>query len=327
MNGFIGGSGSTGSSLVANVLNRHPDLFCGPETHLFTKHQLFKQWEENKHKIIEDKLKSYAWHMYSRTEVLNKNYGWTTKKLNDLIEYAHFIEEFSDEFFTSAARSYGKRYWIEKTPSNVYGFKDLTAHFPNCFLMQTIRNPYDTIASLNRRGFSIYYSTCMYMVNTCVGLAMRNYDKYIPIIYEDMVKNPDSVMNDICDRLGIKYDATMLQPTEMGFDHDIDSWGLSEHGVIAERSVGSFESASRFVQEQIIYTVNSFRLTPYYIKRYGCDIVDIPSICRLLGYQHYDDGGFMNIFQLNIDKARDHFLRIVKGYPNKLSKYPVMFRI
>ena len=33
----MGGSGSTGSSLLKNILNRHPDIFSGEETEFFAK--------------------------------------------------------------------------------------------------------------------------------------------------------------------------------------------------------------------------------------------------------------------------------------------------
>ncbi|GLR18288.1 sulfotransferase family protein [Portibacter lacus] len=324
---FIGGSGSTGSSVLANVLNRHSEVFCGPESYLFTKHQLFTNWKDSKADLLDGKLKSFPWHMYSKVELLNEAYEWEWEKLQELVSYSNFIEEFAEEFFRTVASKHGKSYWIEKTPSNVYGFKYLLDHFPNCFLIHTIRNPYDTIASLNRRGFSIYYATCLYLVNTCVGLAMRNEKHYIPVVYEDLVTHPSQELKKVCDLLGIAFEPSMLVETAAGFDEDIDSWGLSEHGRITDESIGTFNKVSRFVQEEIIYTVNSLRLTPFYAKEFGCDIVDIPGICDLMDFAHYDDGGFMNIFQLNIDKSRDHLTRIIRGYPSKLSKYPVMFRV
>ncbi len=324
---FIGGSGSTGSSVLANVFNRHSQVFCGPETYFFTKHQLFENWQDSKASIVAGKLKSFAWHRYSKVDLLQDVYGWDQKKLADLTRYAHFIEEFAEEFFRAAASSHRKKFWMEKTPSNVYGFKSLPEHFPNCFLLHTIRNPYDTIASLNRRGFSIYYSTCLYLVNTCVGMAMRRYEKYIPVVYEKLVKSPEKEVSALCEHLGISFEAAMLEPASERFGQDIESWELSEHGRISAKSIGSFERASRFVQEEIVYTINALRLSPFYAKRYGCTIVDIPAICEFMGYEHYEDGGFMNIFQLNIDKCRDHFSRITKGYPSILSKYPVIFRV
>lgn len=324
---FIGGSGSTGSSVLANVFNRHSEVFCGPESYLFTKFQLFEQWETYKHKLIEGKIRSYPWHRFSKNLLQHEAFGWDNKKLKDLLEYAHFIEEFAEEFFRSAASSEGKRYWMEKTPSNVFGFKYLPDHFPNCFLIHTIRNPYDTIASLNKRGFSVYYATCLYLVNVCVGLGMRTYEHYLTVVYEDLVKNPRREVERLCDALGIAFEEEMLSSKNSGFDQDIESWDLSEHDAISDKGSGTFASVSRFVQEEIVYMVNALRISPFYAKEFNCTIVDIPGICELMGFEHFEDGGFMNIFQLNIDKQRDHLSRIMKGYPNKGRKYPVILRV
>jgi hypothetical protein len=324
---FIGGSGSTGSSVLANVLNRHSEVFCGPETYLFSKYQLYENWEKYKNELIDGRIKSLPWHRFSRTLITNEAYGWDRSKLRELITYSHFIEEFADEFFRHAASNLRKKYWIEKTPSNAYGFQDLPEHFPHCFLVHTMRNPYDTIASLNNRGFSIYYATCLYLVNTCVALAMRKYKHYIQVVYEDLVDSPDTEVKALCNQLGIKFEPKMLKAVDAGFDDDIDSWELSEHDVITAKGLGTFAKASRFVQEEIVYMINALRLSPYYEKKFQCDVVDIPTICEMMDFSHYEDGGFMNIFQLNIDRQRDKLIRFFKSYPNFGKKYPVILRV
>ena len=44
---IIGGSGSSGSSLLATILNRHPEVAVGPELSLFNKPVLYENnWDE-----------------------------------------------------------------------------------------------------------------------------------------------------------------------------------------------------------------------------------------------------------------------------------------
>ncbi len=327
MHCFIGGSGSTGSSILANVLNRHSKIFCGPETYLFTKHQLFENWKDHKKLILGGKLKSFPWHQYSKVDVFEQEYEWDYRKLAELIEYSNFFSEFAEEYFRYPASVSKKYHWIEKTPSNVYGFKDLVELFPNSFLIHTIRNPYDTIASLNRRGFSIYYATCLYLVNTAVGLSMRNYKQYVPVVYEELVTQPEMELRNLCNILAIKFESQMLEASSLGKREDISSWNLSENEPISSDSIGGFAKLSRFVQDEIIYTINSLRISNFYIEKYKLDIVDIESICKLMDFQHYKDDGFHNIFQLNIDKSRDHLSRIYRGYPSRYNQYPINFKI
>ena len=49
---IMGGSQSTGSSLLVNILNRHSMLVAGPETYLFMHPKLYHHWEENKKYLI-----------------------------------------------------------------------------------------------------------------------------------------------------------------------------------------------------------------------------------------------------------------------------------
>ncbi len=326
MNCFIGGSGSTGSSLLANVLNRHSQIFCGPETYLFSKHQLYENWTIHKNSIIEGKLRSFPWHRYSQVDLLHKAFNWEIRALKELVSYSNFIAEFSEEFFTHTLRHYRKEIWIEKTPSNVYGFSHLPEAFPNCYLIHTVRNPYDTIASLNKRGFSVYYSVCLYLLNTSVGLAMNNYEHYLEVVYEDLVTDPPAYLKRLCNNLGIPFENQMLEKAEHAFEADIPTWKQSEHREITDSSIGGFADLSKFVQDEIISTINALQISPSYQQKFKLEFTDIPSICSHYGFQHYEDDGFHNIFQLQIDKTRDHIMRILKNYPSRFRDYPIVLK-
>lgn len=320
---FIGGSGSTGSSLLANILNRHSKVLCGPETYLFTKHQLFEDWTHSKENLLHGKLKSFPWHRYSRVDLSHEYYQWEEGKLLGLLKYAKDIKEFSDEFFSHTRRQYNKTHWIEKTPSNVYNFHLLPEYFPGCYLIHTVRNPYDAILSLNKRGFNIYYATALYLLNTAVGMAMRHYDNYIELIYEDFVNDPEKELRRICTKLGIRFEKEMLSKAKEQIDEDISSWGASESGEVLKNHTGKFNAESWLVQHEIIYTVNSLAVSRYYKEKYNLEFVRIPEICEYYGFKHYEDEGLYNIFQLQIDKSRDHILRCIKGYPGRGKRYPV----
>jgi hypothetical protein len=190
-----------------------------------------------------------------------------------------------------------------------------------------MRNPYDTIASLNRRGFSIYYSSCLYLMNTLAGLAMREYANYISIVYEELVNYPEKMLSELCNKLGIKFETGMLEPGKKYSNNGIDSWKLKENDVISNASVGTFANVSRFIQEEIIYTVNNLAASKYYREHFKLDLFDIEGICDFMDFHHYKDDGLHNVFQLQIDKTRDHLGRIIKSYPSKFSKYPITFKI
>ena len=49
---LIGCSPSTGSSLLRRILNRHSQVFCGPETSLLTKKGFYSDWDLYKNRIL-----------------------------------------------------------------------------------------------------------------------------------------------------------------------------------------------------------------------------------------------------------------------------------
>ena len=68
---IIGGSGSSGSTMLIRKLSTHPDIFCGGETNFFNKEQLFENWNKNKLKIIPllPFFSTKGWQIYRRSNL------------------------------------------------------------------------------------------------------------------------------------------------------------------------------------------------------------------------------------------------------------------
>ena len=324
---FIGGSGSTGSSLLANVLNRHSKIFCGPETYVFTKHQLFENYLGHREVFSKFRLKSYAWHQYSKIDLNHQAFGWDPEKLKELIFYVNDLKSFSDEFFGYSAHKHSKMNWIEKTPSNSFGFKYLTEVFDKPLIIHMVRNPYDAIASLNRRGFSVYYATCLYLLNTAVALALKDQENYLEVPYESFVQNPNQYLKKICNLLNLDFEEKMIEKARNTFDESIQSWSKYEHESISSENTGTFNKLNRLVQEEVVYMCNSIRISPSYVRRFSLKHVSIEDICNSLHYGLYEDEGLYNHFQLQIDKTRDHLSRIIRSYPSRFKNYPIILKV
>ena len=100
---LIGGSGSTGSTLLATILNRHPEIAIGPELSLFNKPKLY----QISYEIFRDNLDRYlttgtstrGWHLYWSTMREIKHFGWDNDSLLKLSKECNSAREFSDGFF------------------------------------------------------------------------------------------------------------------------------------------------------------------------------------------------------------------------------------
>ena len=98
---LIGGSGSTGSSLLKNILSRHPEIFAGSETSLFTKRELYYNYSMHKWRILKSfplGLKSHTFHMYNGADLIHNEYGHSIESIKKLISLTFEFQEFADGY-------------------------------------------------------------------------------------------------------------------------------------------------------------------------------------------------------------------------------------
>jgi len=122
MSVLIGCSPSTGSSLLRRILNRHPELFCGSETSLFAKKELYTDWRKAKPKITRTSvmgLSNAGWHDLIGV-TLDDDYPWTKPELKRLIKSSNNFLSLADHFYEPILKREGKSKWLEKTPSNAF---------------------------------------------------------------------------------------------------------------------------------------------------------------------------------------------------------------
>ncbi len=69
---IMGGSGSTGSSLLKNILNRNSKIFAGTETSLFCKKGIYFNWSSAKSRLLKRGvrgLRNFGFHIYNGTDL------------------------------------------------------------------------------------------------------------------------------------------------------------------------------------------------------------------------------------------------------------------
>ena len=82
---LIGCSGSTGSSLLKTILNRHSQIFAGPEAGLFAFPQVYDNWEKYKHQLLTT-IKTDAWQLRIGMDLLQPPFGWEAVELQRVIQ-------------------------------------------------------------------------------------------------------------------------------------------------------------------------------------------------------------------------------------------------
>ena len=323
---LIGGSPSTGSSVLVNILNRHPEVLAGPETYLFMHPKLFLEWEANKRYLLETSwvkgLKSEGWFRMNGADLLQPFYQNPAVQLREMVTRAEDLTAFSNSFFQKALQTKGARIWVEKSPSNALCFDHFLNDFPSGKVVHTTRNPYDTIASLMARGLSVYSATAFYLINTAFALKSASDSRHFLLRYEDWVQRPEVRLQALLEFFGLSWKNHLLQPEE-GEEVRMEGWLHSEKGALNAGSIGRFERLSPEEQGRIRWAVQQMRMNPIYGAMYGLAHHSIREICDILDYPFLPAEGTATA-GIRLARLCDRWARLVRFYPHWGKKYPVV---
>jgi len=230
---FICGSMKSGTTLLCQLLDNHPDLFVMPWDSHYVKHkdrwnrtqfsEISKHWL---HIIINPSGKEPFWFLGKERTVFET-----------FLQYLHYFLTHSqrDIFLCGVLalyaanrnhlRSHHIKYWVEKTPHNELSAVMLNNRFPHSLFLHLIRDPLPNIASLMKlsqiRNWGRTPKKYAYSLKKLFRAAYNNQkiigrDKYHLIRYEDIITKSEQTLAIICDALHIPFDDILLIPTENG---------------------------------------------------------------------------------------------------------------
>lgn len=201
---FIGGCPRSGTTLVQNMLDSHPDIFGGPE----------------------------FLHLQDFIELRKKLRGSITREWIDLFcshdGLDQHLRSLILDLFLPLADKHGCKYMSEKSPMNVLVFLELTELFPEAHFIHVIRDPRAIVSSLqavctrakqkqiNIPHFTADISSSIAYTSRCfeAGLAAlkKAPDKILTVTYECLVKDPERETKKICKFLGLEWNSQMITP-------------------------------------------------------------------------------------------------------------------
>jgi len=326
---IMGGSGSTGSSLLKNILNRHQEIFSGGETAFFAKKMIYENWPKAKSRVLKRKflgLRNHGWHIYNGTDLLQSEYLWEKDELNNLLQKSKTLQAFTSDFYQKPLELNDANIWMEKTPANSACFSSFLNTFKDGRVVHVVRNPFDTIASLQNRGIDLYYATGIYLLNAACGIAVDGSDRSYTIRYEDLIANPQDAIRDICRFLGVDFKPKMLEPQGEVVDKPkLSGWNYDETKAIGSGSVGRFNQLNDESQNSILEAVNMININPGGQAYYHTQIRNVKDICEALDYEFYDLGKTSTFKALINQQKKDRWNRIRRGYPTGFY-YPLEIR-
>jgi len=207
---LIGGCGRSGTTLIREMLDRHPSLAIGPETAILCD--------------------------FPNPERLAFDWGLPQAEIERSMSRSRDIVEFSAEFFRAYAKKRGKPVWGDKTPRNVRALGRILKWFPNARFVHMIRDGRDVACSLRKhpketvrhgklvpQNVNRPITECAkrWIEDTSCGLALRGHPRVIEVRYEVLTADPETELKRICDFLRLDYDASMARASDEGSPADL----------------------------------------------------------------------------------------------------------
>jgi len=235
---FIAGQAKSGTTLLAALLDGHPELLVLPQETAYFPTALTKYGRRGRRAQFDYLTKE----SFSRV-LFGGEPKWRGHTYADFPQQK-FLETFERAAFNlaNAERDLlvlmvescaatldmplsGIKRWIEKTPANRDHVAEIFSRFPHAKLLVTIRDPraiLSTQIALEKtrktKRFSVYYVIAHWRV--AAKLARRVRDGAVSglvVSFEQLVTDPSMSMQKVCDYLEIAFDpGIVLKPTKVG---------------------------------------------------------------------------------------------------------------
>ena len=207
---FVGGAPRTGTTLVQNILDSHPDIAGGPEF-------------DNIPDIVATRNKL----------VYSVNAGRITDYVTEADvdrELGYLIERLLLPYLSRKNVSLVS----EKTPFNAFVFRELLAMLSACRCIFCVRDPRSIAASLLAVGARAAEKSAksppytrnlpdaikLIQASYQAGFSVAAHPRLLVLVYEELVQEPEQQTRRLCEFLGISWHEKMVSPHEKKHDGD-----------------------------------------------------------------------------------------------------------
>jgi hypothetical protein len=204
---FVGGAARSGTTLVQNMLDSHPDIYGAPEfLHIPDIISLRKKLRHSIDQKWIDLICSYE-------------------------DVDRHICSLIESFLYPLAEQSGRRFVSEKTPNNILVFPELISLFPGARFIHVVRDPRAIIASMlqvgkrakqrgwNTQDYTHSVSAAIDYIHQCFKTGFVSSEiapeKVLEVVYERLVANPEYETKRICEFLKVEWSGRMLRSGEL----------------------------------------------------------------------------------------------------------------
>jgi hypothetical protein len=246
---FIVGVGRSGTSLLHSILASHPDVFFPAETGLLRRfvfamripRQLDKNSLRTAWKVLSNDSRFFRLGVRSLEEMENI-LGLEDETIKSEEAYIRILQ--------TLARH--KTHFGDKDPRLIEYLPLIHSAWPKAFVVHIIRDPRDVLVSKKKASWSrrkplwhhLLANRVQYRAGHDEGAKLFP-NTYIPIYYEELISDADSVVNRLCRSLSIDYQKSMLSFSDEAkrlVAEDEAQWKKETFGRMLEDNYGKWQT-------------------------------------------------------------------------------------
>lgn len=198
---FIVGMPRSGTTLIQGILCNSQKYFPLPETHFFVR-AAYRLPEINLNKADRNRI---------RRKLLKKSRIKIDQEFpDDLTTQKDIFEYLVNQFNPNGARTF-----LEKTPRHVFFYSKILEYYPDAKFICMVREPKNVVSSQLANSpkpkKSLIRLSMLYKKIANVVLKMKEQNNVLLIKYENLTTQAESTLRNICNFLGISYEAKLLE--------------------------------------------------------------------------------------------------------------------
>lgn len=273
---FICGHPKSGTSLVRNLLDSHPQLVVFPEETAFFRRYLLESKgldHEEQLELAERRLLHiFEWNLDAPPE---HQAGFPDRDYSSISSeqvaaaFRHRVQpdqvRVPGDLLSAAVLAFGEvsgqlsatsRRWVEKTPYNERYTGRLFKWWPGAKCIHIVRDPRDNYASYSRKeDWTPEFFSDNWMRSTRAGLRNRDkygVDRYWLLRFEDLTEKPDQTLAEMRSYLGIEDAPSLRIPTRMGIPWGGNSMFEDSFEAINQAPVNRWKTELDTTQSSVI---------------------------------------------------------------------------
>lgn len=199
---FIVGAPRSGTTLLVQLLNRHPKIFVPPETEFFL---MLDRYQYGHSRVGISEIPAFTrWYLKTPSAVYLELDGRATEPL--MVEAIEPVDVFANLMQLLLERS-GKECWGEKTPEHLHHVDVLCHRFPESRFIIVIRDGRAVVRSRLKHPEwrdNLFSAARKWQRDIRSGLDMKKYlgNRCLEVQYETLVKEPQATLRQVLDFLG-----------------------------------------------------------------------------------------------------------------------------